>query len=186
MTTRIIGLGQRAAGDDAAGLAVLEALRRRGLPDDAEVVEARDATALVSLLQTPSTVVVVDAVLASPPGEVLDLSPSDLAAGAPVPISTHGLGVGQAIDLARITAPDRLSPDIRIVGVSIGMMPHQRGSGRRAPSGDPEPRALDRRSGRRAPSGDPEPRALDELGLSPDVAAAVPRAVARVLSFLRG
>lgn len=160
MTTRIIGLGQRAAGDDAAGLAVLEALRRRGLPSDAEVVEARDTTALVSLLQTPSTVVVVDAVLASPPGEVLDLSPSDLAAGAPVPVSTHGLGVGQAIELARITAPDRLSPDIRIVGVSIG--------------------------GRRAPSGDPEPRASDEPGLSPQVAAAVPRAAARVLSFLGG
>ncbi|CAN94739.1 Hydrogenase expression/formation protein hupD [Sorangium cellulosum So ce56] len=167
MTTRIIGLGQRAAGNDAAGLAVLEALRRRGLPGGAEVVEARDATALVSLLQTPATVVVVDAVLASPPGEVLDLSPSDLAAGAPVPVSTHGLGVGQAIELARITAPDRLSPDIRIVGVSIGK-PCQRGSGRRAPSGDPEPRAL------------------DEPGLSPDVAAAVPRAVARVLSFLGG
>lgn len=160
MTTRIIGLGQRAAGDDAAGLAVLEALRRRGLPSDAEVVEARDTTALVALLQTPSTVVVVDAVLASPPGEVLDLSPSDLAAGAPVPVSTHGLGVGQAIELARITAPDRLSPDIRIVGVSIG--------------------------GRRAPSRDPEPRTSDEPGLSPQVAAAVPRAAARVLSFLGG
>ncbi|WP_437707110.1 hydrogenase maturation protease [Sorangium sp. So ce448] len=185
MTARIIGLGQRAAGDDAAGLAVIEALRRRGLPGDTEVVEARDATALVSLLQTPSAVVVVDAVLASPPGEVLDLSPSDLAAGAPVPVSTHGLGVGQAIELARITAPDRLSPDIRIVGVSIGG-PCQRGSGRRAPSGDPEPRALDRGSGRRAPSGDPEPRAFDERGLSPDVAAAVPRAVARVLSFVGG
>ncbi|WP_437594818.1 hydrogenase maturation protease [Sorangium sp. So ce1000] len=160
MTTRIIGLGQRAAGDDAAGLAVIEALRRQGLPGDAEVVEARDTTALVTLLQTPATVVVVDAVLASPPGEVLELSPSDLAAGARVPVSTHGLGVGQAIELARITAPNRLSPDIHIVGVSIG--------------------------GHRAPSGDPEPRALDEPDLSPDVAAAVPRAVARVLSFLGG
>ncbi|KYF91531.1 hydrogenase expression/formation protein hupD [Sorangium cellulosum] len=156
MTARIIGLGQRAAGDDAAGLAVLEALRRQGLPGDAELVEARDASALVSLLQTPATVVVVDAVLASPSGEVLDLSLSDLAAGAPVPVSTHGLGVAQAIELARIAAPDRLSPDIRIVGVSIGRPCH------------------------------PEPRALAELGLSPEVAAAVPRAVARVLSFLGG
>ncbi|XXT21311.1 hydrogenase maturation protease [Sorangium sp. So ce429] len=167
MTARVIGLGQRAAGDDAAGLAVLEALRRRGPPSGAELVEARDASALVSLLQTPAEVVIVDAVLASPPGEVLDLSPSDLAAGAPVPVSTHGLGVGQAIELARLAAPDRLSPDIRIVGVSIGR---------------PGPRG----PGRRAPSGDPEPRASDELGLSPEVAAAVPRAVARVLSFLGG
>ncbi|WP_437768470.1 nickel-dependent hydrogenase large subunit [Sorangium sp. So ce764] len=37
-----------------------------------------------------------------------------------------------------------------------------RGSGRRAPPGDPEPRALDQGSGRRAPPGDPEPRALDQ------------------------
>ncbi|AUX37494.1 MULTISPECIES: hydrogenase maturation protease [Sorangium] len=150
MTARIIGLGQRAAGDDAAGLAVLEALRRRGPPGGAELVEARDASALVSLLQTPATVVIVDAVLASPSGEVLDLSPSDLAAGAPVPVSTHGLGVGQAIELARLAAPDRLSPDIRIVGVSIGRPSQQRN------------------------------------GLSPEVAAAVPRAVARVLSVLGG
>ncbi|WP_437603102.1 hydrogenase maturation protease [Sorangium sp. So ce590] len=168
MTARVIGLGQRVAGDDAAGLAVLEALRRRGPPSGAELVEARDASALVSLLQAPATVVIVDAVLASPSGEVIELSPSDLAAGAPVPVSTHGLGVGQAIELARLTAPDRLSPDIRIVGVSISR-PCQRGSGRRAPAGDPEPRALEQAD-----------------GLSPEVAAAVPRAVARVLSFLGG
>lgn len=150
MNARVVGLGQRVAGDDAAGLAVLEALRRRGPPAGTELVEAKDAIALVSLLETPSKVVVVDAVLASPPGEVLDLSPQDLAAGAPVPVSTHGIGVAQAIELARLAAPDRLSPDIRIIGVSIGRPCRQ------------------------------------ELGLSPEVAAAVPRAVARVLSFLGG
>lgn len=147
---RVIGLGQRAAGDDGAGLAVIEALRGRGLPAGAELVEAPDASALVSLLETPGPVVVVDAVLASPPGEVIELSLSDLAAGGPAPVSTHGLGVGQAIELARLAAPGRLSPDIRIVGVSIGRPRRQ------------------------------------EIGLSPEVAAAVPRAVARVLAYLGG
>ena len=82
-------------------------------------MRADEDGALVTLLETPRTVVIVDAVLGSPPGRVLDLAPSDLAAGDLRPVSTHGLGVAQAIELARAVAPAGVAPCIRIVGVTI-------------------------------------------------------------------
>ena len=115
---RIIGLGQAAAGDDGVGLAVLEWLQARGVPPDIEVVRASDDSALVHLLDTDVPVVLVDAVLQRPTGEVLELTAEELATRHLVPITTHGMGVGQAIALARLLAGG-ISPSIRIVAVSI-------------------------------------------------------------------
>ena len=46
MRARVIGLGQAAAGDDGVGLAVLDALRARGVPADVELVRATEDVAL--------------------------------------------------------------------------------------------------------------------------------------------
>jgi len=116
---RVIGLGQRTAGDDGAGLAVIERLRRSGVPKDVECTVASGPSALVPLLWMPGRVIVVDAVVANPAGSVIELEMNDVRAGAPVGISSHGLGVRQAIELARIAEPDFTSPDIRLLGVTI-------------------------------------------------------------------
>lgn len=118
MRARIIGLGQRVAGDDGVGLAVLDALRARGVPAGVEIMQAPEASDLVPLLQTPATVVVVDAVLGAPPGVVLQLTPRELAASASSPVSTHGMGVAQAIALAGALS-ELISPTIRVVAVTI-------------------------------------------------------------------
>lgn len=144
---RIIAMGQDAAGDDGVGLAVLEWLRARGVPDGVELVCAAEDAALVGLLETLAPVVLVDAVLGSPAGKVLDLAPEELAA-ALRPLSTHGMGVAQAIELARVLTPTAVSPSIRVVGVTIA-----------------RPERYERR-------------------LSPEVAAAVPRAGTRVLALV--
>jgi hydrogenase maturation protease len=115
---RVIGLGQDAAGDDAVGLAVLERLRERGVPEGVELVRADEESALIPLLDADVPVVLVDAVLAGTPGEILELAVDDLAAHGARPVSTHGIGVVQAVELARLVN-DRVSPSIRIVGVSI-------------------------------------------------------------------
>jgi hydrogenase maturation protease len=153
MKARIIGLGQQAAGDDAVGLAVLDWLRTRRaasdrLLEEVELMVAAEASALVPLLETPAEVVVVDAMLDLPPGEVREFAPEDLARGGPQPLSSHGVGVGQAIALARLLAPETVSPSIRIVAVTV-MRPERY-----------------------------------EHGLSPVVAAAVPRAAERILELL--
>lgn len=80
---------------------------------------AAEASALVPLLETPAEVVVVDAMLDLPPGEVREFAPEDLAAGGPQPLSSHGVGVGQAIALARLLSPATVSPSIRIVAVTV-------------------------------------------------------------------
>jgi hydrogenase maturation protease len=142
---RVIGLGQAAAGDDQVGLAVIEHLRLLGAPGRLELLLAPEPSALLALLETPGPVVLVDAVLATPAGEVLVLEPDELERRGLSTMSTHGLGVAQAVALARLLSPSGVSPSIRIVGVSISRPERFR------------------------------------QGLSPEVAAAVPRAAEQVL-----
>lgn len=115
---RVIGLGQPAAGDDGVGLAVLDALRAEGVADDVELVQAGDATDLVHLLAGTGNAVIVDAVLGERPGEVVLLAPDDLAERGGCPVSSHGLGVFQAIELARAVA-EPPAAEVRIVGVTV-------------------------------------------------------------------
>jgi hydrogenase maturation protease len=145
---RVIGLGQRTAGDDGVGLAVLEALARRGVPAGVELVQAAEESALVDLVETPLPVVLVDAVLGTPAGEVVTLAPEELESHRRGPVSTHGLGVPRALALARAVAGARVAPAIHVVGITIA---------RAEPYGP---------------------------GLSPAVAAAVPRAAERVLALV--
>jgi hydrogenase maturation protease len=116
---RVIGLGQAAAGDDGVGLAVLDALGARGVPAGVELVRAPEDTALVALLETAVPVILVDAVLGSPAGEVLELDPAELAQRNGRAVSTHGIGVADAVELARTLVPDGVAPSIRVVAVTI-------------------------------------------------------------------
>ena len=146
---RIIGLGQAFAGDDGVGLAVLRALRAERLPDFVELAEVADPGALVELLASDAAIVLVDAILGQPAGELAELSPKTLADRAPGRLSSHGVSVPQAIGLARALAQSSTPPTIQIIAISIA------------------------RPDRCA------------QGLSPEVAAAVPRAVQRVLARVR-
>jgi hydrogenase maturation protease len=145
MRTYVVGLGQPAAGDDGVGFAVLEELRRRAVPDETELLRVSDATDLISLLEGDARVVLVDAVLASPAGVVMELAPEDLSQRAPQPASSHGISAAQAIELT--PAPNGAPPHIRVVAVTIGRpesLPHgaiARGCGGRARGrrSDPEP-----------------------------------------------
>jgi hydrogenase maturation protease len=115
---RVIGVGERARGDDGVGPAVLARLRESGLPGDVDLVEVRDATALVPLLAGADPVIVVDAVVGLRPGTVRELRPDDLASRAALAVSSHGVGVGEAIELARVLN-DAPLPSIRIVGIGV-------------------------------------------------------------------
>jgi hydrogenase maturation protease len=126
---RVIGLGQRSSGDDGVGLVVLDALRVRAL-DDVELVEARDATELIELLIHDGLVVLVDAVVAPglEVGELLEIHERELDEATPMPVSTHGMSVHQAIGLARTLKPNEVTTDLRILGVNI-LQPSGHGEG---------------------------------------------------------
>ncbi len=152
---RVVGLGQPAAGDDGVGLEVVAYLRRRGVPAGVELLMVREPSALVPLLLAGTAPVVLvdaavgDAVLGDPPGSVLDLTVDLLARRTPRPVSSHGLDLGGAVELARVLGDGEVSGRIRVVAVAIA-----------------------------------RPRGLS-CGLSPEVAAAVPVAAARVLETVR-
>jgi hydrogenase maturation protease len=119
MPVTVVGFGQPGAGDDGAGPAVLEALRRRGLPRGVRALALADPSALVPLLEAGGEVIVVDAVVGAPLGAVLELDSEDLDPAAPLAVSSHGIGVQQAIALARVLAGDRSLAHTRILGVGI-------------------------------------------------------------------
>lgn len=151
MGVRIVGIGQRFAGDDGVGIEVLRHLGDMVLPSDVTLHEVVEPTQIIDLVQTAERVIVLDALLGpGAPGDVRCVAAGELDSEALASVSTHGLGIGQAIALARILEPAGVSPAIVIVGVTI------------------------RRPRRQAE------------GLSPAVARAVPRAVAAVLSQVRG
>lgn len=120
MSTRIIAIGEPEAGDDGVGPAVIAHLLATGGLGAAELVTVGEASALVPLLEFDGVVILVDALLGvAAPGEVFALAPEALDVRALAPLSTHGIGVGQAIALARMLAPERVAATILIVGVAI-------------------------------------------------------------------
>ncbi len=119
---RVIGLGQRAAGDDGVGLVVLERLRAV-VPRAVELVGIAEASAVIPWLATPVPVVIVDAVVTDhgAPGDVLDVASGSLPPHVRS-VSTHGVGLAQALALARVLADrETIAPSIRIVGVTIAV-----------------------------------------------------------------
>lgn len=132
----VLGIGQTMAGDDGVGIAVARSLAGRGL----EVRESTDASVLVELLGQGRRVVLVDAVVGGgAPGTVLRLAADALSAGI-VPLSTHGVGVADALDLARVLYGEQATRAVCIVGVAIEA-PRALGAGLSPPVADAVDRA---------------------------------------------
>lgn len=120
MTARVVALGQRAAGDDGVGLAVLDRLREHA-PPGVELVELADASALIPLIETSAPLVVVDAVVMDgrSAGDVVELEAEALPPGAR-PVSSHGIDLCQAIAIGRsLAGRDANTPRIRLVAIAI-------------------------------------------------------------------
>ncbi len=117
MTAVVVGIGQLAGGDDGVGLVVAQTLAARGL----EVRESADASVLLALLAAERRVVLVDAVVGGGvPGSVLRLAAESLASSSsPMPLSSHGIGVAEALELARTLYGTAIGARVEIVGVAI-------------------------------------------------------------------
>lgn len=119
MKARVISVGQAAAGDDGVGAAVVRELRTRLMPSEVEFLHLADPTALVALLGSPVPIILVDAVLGVPTGQVVALNPAELAASQSFRMSSHGLGITEAIELARVLGGGADLPAIHIVAITI-------------------------------------------------------------------
>jgi hydrogenase maturation protease len=96
----IIGCGNRDRGDDAAGVLVAEGLRQLGV--DVEIRRG-EAAELIAAWSGADNVIVVDAVMTgAPPGSVTLWDRQHSPASPSSTASTHGLGLAEAIELARV------------------------------------------------------------------------------------
>ena len=109
----IIGCGNRQRGDDAAGILAAERLRELGIEADTHIGDAAD---LIEAWETVDDVIVVDAVLTGAPvGTVQAWDGRQLPDSVSTTVSTHGFGVAEAIELARVL--NRLPMRLRVYGV---------------------------------------------------------------------
>jgi hydrogenase maturation protease len=115
-TRRIIGCGNLHRGDDAAGLLVVRRLRELGIP---AAEESGEALSLIENWKSSEEVVLIDAVVTSAKPGTINFWAAGRAGTLPAEIakntSTHGLGLAQAIELAR--SLDRLPPKLLIYGI---------------------------------------------------------------------
>ncbi len=107
---RVIGCGNPDAGDDAAGLLAVRAARER-LPETVEIVEAGPALQVLHLLDDVDEAIVVDAVRAPAgdraPGTIVraESGPEGLPAVLRSSLSSHGIGLAEAVGLAVALGP---------------------------------------------------------------------------------
>jgi hydrogenase maturation protease len=109
----IVGVGQRFAGDDGVGHAVVQRLLADGIP----ATGVDDGVGLLNILvDAAAPVLVVDAVVGGgAPGTIHVLERADLKAG-PRPVSSHGITVLEAIELAARFNP---ASEVILIGISI-------------------------------------------------------------------
>jgi hydrogenase maturation protease len=109
--TVVIAIGNEYRQDDGAASAVLRLLCDENAATDGFTHTDGEATRLLGLWQGRDLAVVIDAVHAHPgePGRIhrLDLDGAALARGG---AHTHGLGLGEAVELGRVLGllPERL------------------------------------------------------------------------------
>lgn len=109
----VIGCGNRDRGDDGAGVVVAERLRKLGF--HARILTG-DALDLIEAWSGADDVVVVDAVVSGAPlGKVWVWDGRTEKIRGSLPISSHGFGVAEAINLACIL--DRLPKRLRVFGI---------------------------------------------------------------------
>jgi hydrogenase maturation protease len=99
----VLGIGNLDRGDDAAGRLAARSLQTR-VPADVRVAEHDgEATVLLTELQSARCVWLIDAARSgASPGTILRIDCSNADLGIPCgSVSSHGLGVAEAIALAR-------------------------------------------------------------------------------------
>jgi len=110
----IIGCGNRQRSDDIAGILVVEKLQKLGIETSICSGQALD---LIQAWTGADDVIVVDVVVTGAPvGTVRTWDAGHaLSSGESAPASTHGLGIAEAIELARVLG--RLPARLQVYGI---------------------------------------------------------------------
>jgi hydrogenase maturation protease len=117
----VIGFGNPLAGDDGAGPAVIDALRRAGLPAGARAEHGgSDALCLRTLWRGERDVWLADAVAAGRvPGTVMRLGHEDLLAAPQRHASVHRLSLPECLRWLSLAFPELSRVQYRFWGVQV-------------------------------------------------------------------
>lgn len=115
----IVCIGNDLVADDAAGHVLYHLLRERALPAGARLVLlGTGGIDLLDVLDGEELLIVVDAVqLGAAPGTVHLLDWEHIPANELRPVSGHGIGVKEAVQVCRQLYPERAAAVVRLVGV---------------------------------------------------------------------
>lgn len=113
---RIIGVGNRDRGDDAAGPIVCDRIAELDLVDIETAVVEAGGIDLAAYWDGDDRVVVVDALPPDGhPGRVVTIDALAQPVRSPASLSTHAVDVGASIELARVL--DALPRELTIIGI---------------------------------------------------------------------
>jgi len=119
MRALVVCVGNDLAADDGVGREVFLELGKRALQDDVRLVFlGLGGIDLIEQLDGEERLIVVDAVqFGEPPGTVHILDWDSLPHMAPRPVSGHGIGVREAIEVCARLYPERVPKNIWLVGI---------------------------------------------------------------------
>jgi len=115
----VVCIGNDLVADDAVGHEIYRLLDKRAFPQGVRVcLLGVGGIDLIELLDGEDLLIVVDAVqLGSAPGTVHVLSWDDLPMQSQRPVSGHGIGIREALEVCRRLYPERAAADVRLVGI---------------------------------------------------------------------
>jgi len=113
----VIGVGNEYRHDDGAAIEVINRLRRRHLPGVSLVTTDGEPSRLIDLWEGAELAVVLDAMRTQrpDPGRIHQVTLDEAVADPGTSGSSHGLGLGEAVDLGR--ALGRMPPRLIILAI---------------------------------------------------------------------
>ena len=118
-TKLVICVGNDLVADDAVGYQIYHQLQQQDLPEDVRVsLLGLGGMALIDELHGEDILVVVDAVqLGASPGTVHFLEWDHIPVRELRPVSGHGIGIREALQVCRKIYPERAAEVIYLVGI---------------------------------------------------------------------
>ena len=116
----ILGVGNRLMGDDGFGPRIIEALEKRSLPENVELIDAGvGGMAILSWIENADKIVIVDSVQTNnePPGTVYRFTDKELPPSDMFMLSLHDLNLVDTINIGRVV--QKMPEEIVILGVEV-------------------------------------------------------------------
>lgn len=118
-TALVVCIGNPMVSDDSVGPAIYEELKKKPLPPGVRLeLVAVGGLRLLDLVDGEDLLVVVDAVCTgAPAGTVLVRDWGEIAGAVGLPVTSHDVGLREAVEVGRLLQPESMPGRIVLVGI---------------------------------------------------------------------